>query len=100
MDNTRIHAALRAALLFQRPSRLRRLLTAHGSDVFAGALASCPPRLVAEALAHLPADAGIRVCRALPGSLSRDLRRLAPPATCPEVLSVGGHAATTAREPA
>jgi len=100
MDNIRIHAALRAALLFQRPSRLRRLLTAHGSDVFAGALASCPPRLVAEALAQLPADAGIRVRQALPGSLSRDLRRLARPAACPDVLSVGGQVATTAREPA
>ena len=75
MDYARFHAALRAAIFFQRTCRLRRLLIAHGVDAFAGSLGECPPQLIAETLARLPVGSSHQVNLALPLAARRRLRR-------------------------
>lgn len=78
MDNARFHAALRAAVFFQRTCRLRRLLIAHGADAFASSLVACPPPLIVETLARLPAGFGNQVRLALPNATRRRVRRMHP----------------------
>lgn len=65
---------LRHAIAKRQANELQRLLAAHGLVPFTAALASWSPRVVADGLSQLPADARAPVLRHLPRPLRDEVQ--------------------------